>query len=58
MEVVNERPKLFGIKPIRFEIELESDAFVEKAGNKYLFKIGELIGPKNQILVQLQLGAW
>ena len=48
-EVVNENPELFGIKPIQFEIDLKSDAFVDKAGNKYLFKIGELIGPQIQM---------
>ncbi|MDC6367182.1 MULTISPECIES: DUF3857 domain-containing protein [Flavobacteriaceae] len=46
MELVNESPDLFGIKPIGFIIDLKSDAFVEKAGRKYLFKLGELIGPQ------------
>lgn len=54
MEVVNENPELFGIKPIRFEMDLKSNAFVEKAGNKYLFKIGELIGPQIQMYQEKQ----
>ncbi|TMM52231.1 DUF3857 domain-containing protein [Maribacter algarum] len=44
MEIVDEDPKLFGIKPIKFVVDVKSDAFVEKAGNKYLFKVGEVIG--------------
>lgn len=43
-EVLNEDPELFGIKPLKFVLDFESDAFMEKAGNKYIFKIGELIG--------------
>ncbi|TBN00235.1 DUF3857 domain-containing protein [Hyunsoonleella flava] len=42
--IVNEDPELFGIKPIHFVIDFESEAFTEKAGRKYLFKVGELIG--------------
>ncbi|MBC3756829.1 DUF3857 domain-containing protein [Hyunsoonleella sp. SJ7] len=43
-EVRNADPELFGIKPIEFVLDFESEAFTEKAGRKYLFKIGELIG--------------
>ncbi|MFD2726542.1 DUF3857 domain-containing protein [Hyunsoonleella rubra] len=43
-EVRNSDPELFGIKPIEFVLDFESEAFTEKAGRKYLFKIGELIG--------------
>lgn len=49
MEVINENPELFGIKPIKFLIDLKSNAFVEKAGNKYLFKVGELIGKQMEM---------
>nr|WP_299387591.1 DUF3857 domain-containing protein [Allomuricauda sp.] len=48
-KVHNEDPKLFGVEPLTFEIDITSDAFVEKAGNKYLFKIGELIGPQMEM---------
>lgn len=41
--------KLFGIKPLIFNIDFTSDAFVEKAGNKYLFKVGELIGSQQEL---------
>lgn len=40
----NEDPELFGIKPIHFVLDFKSEAFTEKAGRKYLFKVGELIG--------------
>ncbi|GAB1855285.1 hypothetical protein MHTCC0001_01180 [Flavobacteriaceae bacterium MHTCC 0001] len=43
-EIVNEDPELFGIKPLHFVLDFESEAFIEKAGNKYLFKVGDLIG--------------
>ncbi len=42
--VENEDSELFGIKPIHFILDFESEAFTEKAGRKYLFKVGELIG--------------
>lgn len=43
-EILNADPELFGIKPIVFALDFESEAFTEKAGRKYLFKVGELIG--------------
>lgn len=45
----NDKSELFGIKPIVFDINFTSEAFVEKAGNKYLFKVGELIGPQMEL---------
>ncbi|QQX75290.1 MULTISPECIES: hypothetical protein [Aequorivita] len=45
--MINAKPELFGVKPIEFIIDFESEAFVEIAGNHYLFKVGELIGPPN-----------
>lgn len=48
-KMINDKPDLFGIKPISVEIEFNSEAFVEKAGNKYLFKVGELIGKQTQM---------
>lgn len=47
--IANEDPHLFGSKPLIFDIDFSSDAFVEKAGNKYLFKVGELIGPQMEL---------
>lgn len=43
-EILNSDPELFGQKPLRFVLDFKSNAFMEKAGNKYIFKIGELIG--------------
>lgn len=40
----NDDPELFGVKPIHFLIDFNSDVFIEKAGRKYLFKAGDLIG--------------
>jgi hypothetical protein len=45
----NENPELFGLKPIEFIIDMASDAFTEKAGKKYLFKVGELIGHQMEL---------
>ncbi|WP_282122763.1 DUF3857 domain-containing protein [Algibacter mikhailovii] len=43
-EITNGDPELFGIKPVHFILDFNSEAFIEKAGRKYLFKAGELIG--------------
>ncbi len=48
-KVYNDSTEAFGIKPLRVTATVTSDAFVEKAGNKYLFKIGELIGPQMEM---------
>ena len=48
-EYSNEDPQLFGVKPITFDLQFTSQAFVEKAGKKYLFKAGELIGEQMQL---------
>lgn len=48
-EIINDNPELFGVKPIEFVLNFNSEAFIEKAGNKYLFKIGELIGKQMQL---------
>ena len=48
-ELINGDPELFGVKPIHFILDFNSEAFIEKAGNKYLFKIGELIGRQMQL---------
>lgn len=48
-ELINGDPELFGVKPIKFLLSFDSEAFVEKAGKKYLFKIGELIGEQIQM---------
>jgi|TARA_B110000037_G_scaffold161297_1_gene182188 hypothetical protein len=48
-KLVNGSPELFGIKPLQFIVDFTSEAFVEKAGRKYLFKLGELIGAQTQL---------
>ncbi len=53
-EIVNGNSELFGVKPIQFLLDFRSDAFVEKAGNKYLFKIGEIIGRQIELYQEKQ----
>ena len=48
-KIVNQDPSLFGIEPIQFIIDTKANSFVEKAGKKYLFKVGELIGSQIQM---------
>ena len=45
----NVDPELFGSKPLIFNMKFSSEAFMEKAGNKYLFKVGDLIGPQMEL---------
>lgn len=39
----------FGVKPMIVSARFSSADFVEKAGRKYLFKLGELIGPQMEM---------
>ena len=39
----------FGVKPMIASADYSSSDFIEKAGKKYLFKIGELIGPQMEM---------
>jgi hypothetical protein len=43
-KVENEGLIYFGVRPFIVKSTFSSDNFIEKAGEKYLFKIGELIG--------------
>ena len=45
-EVFNEAPENFGINPLRIKAKLSGNSFMNKAGSKYLFKLGDLIGPQ------------
>lgn len=45
----NDDPELFGVKPIHFLIDFQSEVFIEKAGRKYLFKAGDLIGRQMEL---------
>jgi hypothetical protein len=46
MEIENEGTKHFGVDPFIMNAKLTASSFVEHAGEKYLFKVGELIGPQ------------
>jgi len=48
-KMLNGSSKDFGNKPLQVIADLTSEEFVEKAGNKYLFKIGALIGPQQEM---------
>jgi Domain of Unknown Function with PDB structure (DUF3857) len=48
-ELINADPELFGIEPMQINVDFTSEAFTEKAGKKYLFKVGELIGKQIQL---------
>lgn len=45
----NDNPKSFGYEPYKITAQVTSEDFVEKAGDKYLFKVGELIGPQQEM---------
>ncbi len=48
-EMTNGDVSSFGIKPLQVKAEVTTDAMVERAGNKFLFRIGELIGPQMEM---------
>ncbi|MCM4155679.1 hypothetical protein DHD80_06645 [Gramella sp. AN32] len=48
-KIVNDDPFLFGTEPLTFQIEANSDAFIEKAGSRLLFNVGALIGKQIQM---------
>ncbi|PCE66018.1 DUF3857 domain-containing protein [Sediminicola luteus] len=45
----NKDPKLFGQKPLGINMSFDTNLFVEKAGNRYLLNIGQLIGEQMQM---------
>lgn len=45
-EILNEAPDNYGVKPLRIKAQLVANGFMNKAGPKYLFKLGDLIGPQ------------
>ncbi|MCB0502276.1 MAG: DUF3857 domain-containing protein, partial [Bacteroidetes bacterium] len=49
LKVVNGEAALFGKKPLSLQIEVNSLNFTEKAGDKVLFKVGELIGEQTEL---------
>lgn len=49
VEVINTEYEDFGKKPMIVKTDFTSRAFIESAGNKFIFKIGELIGPQMEM---------
>lgn len=39
----------FGVKPVLIKVDVTSSKFLEQAGDKTLFKIGDLIGPQMEL---------
>ncbi len=48
-KLFNDSAKDFGTKPLQIIANLKSEDFVDKAGNKYLFKVGEVLGPQQEM---------
>ncbi len=46
VEAINGYSNKFGIEPLVIKATLKTNSFIDNAGTKYLFKIGELIGPQ------------
>lgn len=49
LEVINGSAEDFGLKPMIVKSTVNSIRFSEKAGEKIIFKIGELIGPQSEM---------
>lgn len=49
LTVENGDAESFGKKPLTLKASLSSLSFTEKAGNKVIFKVGELIGPQAEL---------
>ncbi|MDT8412425.1 MAG: DUF3857 domain-containing protein [Vicingaceae bacterium] len=49
IKVTNHNSSDLGKKPFTIEADFETDVFIEKAGNKIIFEVGNLIGPQVQI---------
>ncbi|MBI2967171.1 MAG: DUF3857 domain-containing protein [Bacteroidetes bacterium] len=49
VSVINTESDIQCVKPLELQAKFSSGAFIAKAGNKYIFKIGELIGPQSEL---------
>ncbi|MFN3403019.1 MAG: DUF3857 domain-containing protein [Cytophagaceae bacterium] len=49
IKVENEGKDFFGVKPFIVRATFTSDNLIEKAGERYLFKVGELIGVQHEM---------
>ncbi|HEY9083861.1 MAG TPA: DUF3857 domain-containing protein [Vicingaceae bacterium] len=52
--VKNDNAADLGRKPFTIEAEFETDVFIEKAADKVIFEIGNLIGPQTEIYDSLE----
>lgn len=48
-ELQNTKPEDYGLKPLIISGHITYDGLITKAGNKYIFKIGDLIGPQMEM---------
>lgn len=49
IKVENEGVDKLGVVPFKVSFRIQSPAFIEKAGKKVLFKVGDLIGPQAEM---------
>jgi hypothetical protein len=49
LKVENEGAEYFAKKPYVINASFTSEKYIDKAGGKYIFKVGELIGPQEQL---------
>ena len=48
-KLINADATLFGVKPLQIIVDYTTENFVDKAGKKYLFKLGDLIGQQVEL---------
>ncbi|WP_158839410.1 DUF3857 domain-containing protein [Polaribacter sp. L3A8] len=53
-KLINDDAELFGVKPLQVIVDFTTEGFVEKAGRKYLFKLGDLIGQQLEMYQEKQ----
>ena len=49
IEFLNDNAKDFGVKPLIIKSDYKTDQLTEVAGDEFLFKIGQLIGPQMEL---------
>ena len=49
IDILNGSANMLGVKPLIVNGTLESDNIIESAGNNFLFKVGNLIGPQTEM---------
>lgn len=48
-KIENGKPELYGVEPMIVSGNISYDGLITKAGNKYIFKVGDLIGPQMEM---------